>query len=101
MTDEKNRVQVNYIKPSLDRDHKYAVGVKIEGGGFAPIHSYKTLAALEAGYAEFYNFAKEGNITLPLAVEKLEEKAEWDGSRCKTLPEFTKRIIESQGQGKN
>lgn len=86
-----NNVEV--IKPELDREHKYAVGVRIEGGGFCPVMSYKTEEQLEQGFSQWYQTACQRGITKPIAVEKEDREKAWDGAQCFVLRGLMEKVI--------
>ena len=89
---------VRVIKPELDRNHQYAVGVKIAGGGFCPIQSYETREQIERGFRQWYQMACQGGITKPIAVEKKDRGQEWDGAQCLVLRGLMEKIINGLAQ---
>ena len=85
------------LKPDLNPSHKYAVGVKIQGGGFCPLVSYQTKKELLEGYKGFYRMVLKGKLHRPIAVEK-QEKGPWDKAMCTTLPDLMKKVVQELGE---
>ena len=82
-----------FLRPNLNFEHSYSVGLRIEGGGFAPLVSYKTRDELEKGFLDFYNFAVERNLSNPIAVEKKND-SEWDNeAQCFILSDLMREVI--------
>jgi len=89
------------FKPEIDKKHKYAWGLRIEGGGFTPVKTYLTMGELEREYLEVFRAAKNSGNHLPLAVEKDVEDVEWDKAGCHTLPELIQKAINENRTDKN
>ena len=89
------------IEPELNKEHKYAWGLRVEGGIFAPIKTYSTTEELEREYMEVFRAAKQSGQSLPIAVEKVDEGVEWDKARCLTLPEIIQKAIDENRKDRN
>src|SRR3989344_3201470 len=95
----KNRLRIlentmanKIIKSDVDKSHQYAVGVCIEGGGFAPIQTYETEKQLEEGFSQWYQNACQRGITKPIAVKKEAREQGWDGAQCFILRGLMEKI---------
>jgi len=87
---------IKVIKPDLDKERQYAVGVRIEGGGFTPIQPYETEKQLEEGFRQWYQTASQKGITKPIAVEKEDREQDWNGAQCFVLSGLMKKIINTE-----
>ncbi len=73
---------IRSLRPELDIQHRYAVGVPIEGGGISPIKSYNTIKELEEAFIKMYQSANDKGITKPLPIDKVHRDKDWDGAQC-------------------
>ncbi len=77
---------------SLNKRHRYAVGLEAEGGGISPIRSYPSQEQLVEGFRDFYSLTALRSWDGLVAVEKA-DSAEWDGARCVIMSTLMKRVM--------
>lgn len=55
--------------PCMDESHQYAVVVSAIPGRIFPLRSYPTLDSLAEGYKAYSSFARNNNLSNPIAIE--------------------------------
>lgn len=74
---------VEAFKPSVDKEHKYAVAVPVEGGSVVPIQSYETLEQLRKGYQDWQQYASDRKITGTVPIEFIDASG-----KCRVLTDL-------------
>lgn len=83
---------IGFLRPELNRQHRYAVGVPIEGGDIVPLKSYNTIKELEEAFIPMYQSANDMGITKPLPIEKISRDKDWDGAKCFMVRGLIKKV---------
>lgn len=86
------------LRPNLDKQHRYAIGLVVEGGNVSPIHSCNSEIELETKYRDFYAIASEKGLSKPLPIDKVNRDKEWGKGKvfiCGNLVEKVKKKSEN------
>jgi hypothetical protein len=74
---------MDVFRPEWNINHRYAVALKIAGGGVCPIQSYEKLEELKAGYKSWYEDAVAKKLTKPIPIEFVDNTG-----KCKILTDM-------------
>ena len=64
---------MEFFKPKINKDHKFAVVVPCEGGTMMMIETYQTKDELVENYMKWRDYALKSGITEPLPFEFIDD----------------------------
>ena len=82
-----NTMDSAVFKSKTSPEDKYAVGVRVEGGGVMMIETYKTLDMLEDGYKHWYSYALTRQATSPVPIEIVDKSF-----KCRVLKSMIRKL---------